>query len=72
MVTTRYAVRFTTTGPNNKVLYHSIGRGADEDPQHAHLFSTEKLAKKHYDQYKKYPQWYKDVDIIPVEVNWPA
>ena len=70
MVTIRYVVRFTTT-LDNKTMYHSIGRGADEDPQHAHLFSTNKLAKKHYDYYRENPQWYKDVVIVPVEVVWP-
>ncbi len=36
----------------------------------AHLYTTLELAEKKAAQYRKGKQWWKNVEVIPVEVVW--
>ena len=71
MIITRFAVQFSGIRANEPVNYEAIGTGATGDKQFAHLYTTYALAEKKASYYKKNKQWYKDVKIVPVTVNWP-
>lgn len=68
-VVTRYAVQITLK--DGEVRYESIGKGTSPDRQDAHLYTRLDLAETEAKQYKKQPQWYSDVVVIPVKVEWP-
>lgn len=71
----RYAVRVKTAGnayQASTIMYEAIGIGMSPDPQEAHLYTKLELAEKKAKQYRKDPQWYAEVDIIPVTVSWDA
>ncbi len=65
----RYAVKFEDV-KTGEARYEAIGLGTSPDRQYAHLYTTLELAEKKAAQYRKGKQWWKNVEVIPVEVIW--
>lgn len=62
----RYAVKIRRA--DGAILYDSIGRGLDPDPQNAHLHTRYDLAEIKVKSYRKQSRHYVDVNIVEVEV----
>lgn len=62
----RYAVKIRRA--DGAILYDSIGRGLDPDPQNAHLYTRYDLAETKAKLYCKQTRHYVDVSIVEVEV----
>lgn len=67
----RYAVKFEHATADTGPHYEAIGTGSTNDKQFAHLYTTLELAQKKARQYRAHNQWYKNVEVIDVEVIWP-
>lgn len=65
----RYAVRYQSI-TDGSVWYVCVGKGATQEAQEAHLYTSLDLATKKAAHYIKHKQWYADVKIIPVQVLW--
>jgi len=63
----RYVVRIYDV--YGETLYESLGRGQSPYKEDAHLYTRLELAQKKVAYYKKYPQWYRDAEIVTVNVT---